>query len=48
MLLSLAGWWFAIPQIARMLVVKNEENSNALAQYRAHIVEAARRIIKDC
>ena len=48
MLLSLAGWWFAVPQIARMLVVKNEETNNALAQYRAHIVEAARRIIKDC
>ena len=50
MLLSLAGWWFAVPQIARMLVVnneENEENSNALARYRAHIVEAARRIVNN-
>lgn len=45
MLMSLAGWWFAVPQIARMLVVNNEKTSVALAQYRAHIVEAARRIV---
>lgn len=47
MLLSLAGWWFAVPQIARMLVVSNKEHDDAQAQYRAHIVEAARRIVKD-
>lgn len=46
MLLSLAGWWFAVPQIARMLVVNNEKTSDAPAQYRAHIVEAARRIVE--
>ena len=44
MLLSLAGWWFAVPQVARMLVVSNGD-SDALAQYRVHIVEAARRIV---
>lgn len=44
MLLSLAGWWFAVPQVPRMLVVDDTE-PEALARHRAHIVEAARRII---
>lgn len=45
MLLSLAGWWFAVPQIPRMLVVGDTESKEARARHRAHIVEAARRII---
>lgn len=45
MLMSLVDWWFAAPQVARMLVINNAEPSEARAQYRVHIVEAARRIV---
>lgn len=45
MLLSLAGWWFAVPQIARMQIVGDTDASAALARHRAHVVEAARRIV---
>lgn len=45
MLMSLVDWWFAAPQVARMLVINNEDPKEARAQYRAHIVEAARRIV---
>ena len=44
-LLSLAGWWFTVPQIARMQLVDDADASAALARHRAHVVEAARRIL---
>lgn len=45
MLLSLAGWWFAVPQVARMLVVGDSNSKKALTHHRTHIVEAARRLV---
>ena len=44
-LLSLAGWWFAVPQVARMQLVDDADASAALARHRAHVVEAACRIL---
>jgi AcrR family transcriptional regulator len=46
MLLALVGWWFAVPPIARMLLVGDAESKVVMAEYRAQIVEAARRIVQ--
>lgn len=45
-LLALAGWWFAVPPIARMLLIGDADPEVVMAEYRAQIVEAARRIVQ--
>ncbi|WP_190802628.1 TetR family transcriptional regulator [Leptolyngbya sp. FACHB-261] len=45
MLLSLAGWWFAAPQVAHMMINADPSSAPVLANHRAHIVEAARRLV---
>lgn len=45
-LLALAGWWFAVPPIARMLLIGDADPKAAMSEYRTQIVEAARRIVQ--
>ncbi|XGV94698.1 MAG: TetR family transcriptional regulator [Leptolyngbya sp. BL-A-14] len=47
MLLALTGWWFAVPPIARMLLGGDADSKAVMAEYRAQIVEAARRIVQN-
>jgi AcrR family transcriptional regulator len=45
MLLSLAGYWFNLPQVARMITGASVENEAEDARRRAAVVEAARRLV---
>ncbi|PHM65782.1 hypothetical protein Xsto_01729 [Xenorhabdus stockiae] len=42
LILSLAGWWSAVPQVARMLTGSDSQQEHA--RRRASVVEAARRL----
>lgn len=44
LVLALAGWWSAVPQVARMLTGADDEAE--WAQRRASVIEAARRLTK--
>lgn len=44
LILSLAGWWSAVPQVARMLTGSPTEQEHA--RRRASVVEAARRLAR--
>lgn len=44
LVLALAGWWSAVPQVARMLTGADDEAERA--RRRASVVEAARRLAK--
>jgi len=44
LVLSLAAWWFAVPQVARMLTGADADDPGELARRRAAVVEAARRL----
>jgi AcrR family transcriptional regulator len=45
MLLSLAGYWFNLPQVARMITGASIEDDIEDARRRAAVVEAARRLV---
>ncbi len=42
LVLALAGWWFAVPQVARMLTAPEGSSANERAHQRAAVVHAAR------
>ncbi|WP_426577193.1 hypothetical protein ACP179_02765 [Xenorhabdus stockiae] len=42
LILSLAGWWSAVPQVARMLTGSDSQQEHD--RRRASVVEAARRL----
>lgn len=44
LILALAGWWSAVPQVARMLTGRDDDAENT--RRRASVVEAARRLAK--
>lgn len=44
LVLALAGWWYAVPQVARMLTGADSDKERA--RRRASVVEAARRLAK--
>lgn len=44
LVLALAGWWSAVPQVARMLTGADDDKERA--RRRASVVEAARRLAK--
>ena len=44
LVLALAGWWFAAPQVARMLTGEPTEEEHA--RRRASVIEAARRFAR--
>jgi AcrR family transcriptional regulator len=46
MLVGLVGWYFAAPQISRMILDRDPLDSEALAAHRAALIEAARRIVQ--
>jgi len=45
LVLALAGWWSAVPQVARMFT--GNEDANEKTRRRASVVEAARRLATD-
>lgn len=44
LVMSLAAWWFAVPQVARMITGGSADDEAEQARRRAAVVEAARRI----
>lgn len=44
-LVGLVGWYFAAPQISRMVMDEDPFDPTVLASHRAALVEAARRIV---
>jgi AcrR family transcriptional regulator len=44
LLLALAAWWVAVPQVARMVTGADERSRDELARRRAAVVAAARRL----
>jgi len=44
LILALAGWWFAVPQVARMLAGPAVDPAEDRARQRGAVVEAARRL----
>jgi AcrR family transcriptional regulator len=43
-IIALAGWWFAVPQVARMLTGMDGADKTEVARRRAAVVRAARRL----
>lgn len=44
LVLALSVWWFAVPQLARMLTGSTADSPDAMAARRSAVVEAARRM----
>jgi AcrR family transcriptional regulator len=44
LLLAIAGYWAALPQVARMITSASDDNGDEADRRRAHVVEAARRL----
>jgi AcrR family transcriptional regulator len=45
MVIGLAAWWFAVPQMATLLTGNHADASGELARRRAFVVEAAQRLV---
>jgi AcrR family transcriptional regulator len=45
-LMGMVGWWFAFPQTARMIAGGDPYSPEALKRRRAHIVDAARKLLE--
>jgi hypothetical protein len=46
LILALAAWWFAVPQVARMLTGSQSDSATEHARRRAAVVQAARRLAR--
>ncbi len=47
LVLALADWWFAVPQLARMITGHKTQSPAEHARRRAAVVQAARRLARD-
>ena len=46
LLLSIAGYWAVLPQVARMITGATTDDTSEDARRRAFVVEAARRLVR--